>query len=196
MGRAVGLPHIPHGRANFRASLRGKLARRIAQWDDPLQMSTSPGPSLAKATAGRVIRSQTLTLLRVLDGWWAHVLGGADVVSEGEVVNEAEGMAYYGTTSVRFRPEPRPAQLERFAPEALARLVLADPHARARLVRIVHREASSRAGRPLGVLRVELRTQAIDVALAGGGQALALQVDADVSSAMSEPAARRARPRR
>lgn len=168
----------------------------MARWDDPSEMSASEGPSLAKATAGRVIRSQTLTLLRVLDGWWAHVLDGADVVSEGEVVREASGSSYYGTTSVRFRPEPRPAQLEQFAPEALARLVLADPHARARLVRLVHREASSRAGLPLGVLHVELRTQAIDVVQADGGRTLALQVDADVSSPMSAPAARRARPRR
>jgi hypothetical protein len=172
------------------------LARRIAQWDDPLTMNAAPGPSLAKATAGRVIRSQTLTLLRVLDGWWAHVLGGADIMSEGEVVAEAGGESYYGSTSVRFLPEPRPAMVERFDAAALARLVLADPHARSRLVRIVHREATSRAGRPLGVLRVELRTQALGVPDGRGGETQALQVDADVSAPVLAKAARRARPRR
>ena len=119
------------------------------------------------------------------------MLERADVMSEGGVVAEPTGRVYYGTTSVRCRAESRPDALRQLEPAALARLLLADPHARLRLVRLVHREVAARALGPLGVVRVDLRSSAVGDE---GSEHLFLEVSADVAAplgASSRPRAHR-----
>jgi hypothetical protein len=182
---------------------------RSAGWNDPFTMASFPdlgersadpstalpqmpptvGPSLAKSPPGRIVRHHTLELVAVLDGWWAYMLDHADVVSEGGVSTDAHGSTYYGTTSVRCRPEPRPQVLRELDAAGLARLLLADPHARLRLVRLVHREVAARVNGPLEVVRVDLRS----CARSGGGSEQAIvEVAAEITAPLGCRARRRA----
>jgi hypothetical protein len=145
-----------------------------------------------------VVRRQQRLLLSLLDGWWAHVLSHADVVSEGAVRAEPGGEVFYGTVSIRCRLDPLPTSLATFAPPELARLVLADPHARVRIVRLVHREVASRAPSPLGVVRLQLESSACSrlelvAGAAAGPAAPELELRADVEVAAIGPATRRRR---
>jgi hypothetical protein len=136
-----------------------------------------------------VVTRRTVQLLSVLDGWWARVLDRADVVSEGSRASEPPGGVYYGSTNLRCVPEPRPATLQKLGIGALARLMLADPHVRVRLVRLARREAVARAPGPLGVLRVEITAQ--PAAAGGEGQepSSAIDVQLDVSAPVVDAAA-------
>ena len=147
------------------------------------------GPSLAKPPPGRVVRHRTLELVAVLDGWWAHVLERADVVSEGAVVATPAGPIYYGTTSVRCRPEPRPEALRELGTADLVRLLLADPHARLRVVRLVHREVAARVPGPLGVVRIDLRSGAL---AEPGSASPVLEVAAEITAQLGAELARSA----
>jgi hypothetical protein len=175
---------------------------RFGRWDDsrimpsaidpagcPVSAAPAAGPSLAKPPPGRVVRHHTLELVAVLDGWWAHVLERADVVSEGAVVATPAGPIYYGTTSVRCRPEPRPEALRQLGAAELVRLLLADPHARLRVVRLVHREVAARASGPLGVVRIDLRSGAV---AEPGSSSPVLEVAAEVTAQLGAEVARSA----
>lgn len=86
----------------------------------------------------------------------------ADIVSEGGRTSEPPGSTYYGSTHLRCTLEPRPDSIRELSVAALARLMLADPHARLRLVRLARREAVARAPGPIGVLEVELAVRPSD----------------------------------
>ena len=130
--------------------------------------------------------------MSVLDGWWARVLEGADTVSEGGQVSESDGEVYYGSTSVRCYPEPRPQAIRQLDLSSLARLLLADPHARLRLVRLARREAAARIRGTPGVLRVELSAVAGDEGRAAATGGEHIEVGLEVSAAVVDGAADRA----
>jgi hypothetical protein len=92
-------------------------------------------------------------LAAVHPGWWSSALEQADVISEGGTVREPDGEVYYGTTSVHCLVEG--VALDEA--QQLSALVMSDPHARLRLLRLAHREATVRSGGALGVLQVEMR---------------------------------------
>ena len=97
-----------------------------------------------------------LELVAVREGWWSSIIEHADVVSEGEPVTEADGRAYYGSTSVHCVIDDALDDVEE-----IAAVVLSDPHARLKLLRLAHREAVVRAGAPLNVLYAELSAKLI-----------------------------------
>jgi len=133
------------------------------------------GPGIAKVRQVEVVSRRSLALIVLRDGWWSRLLERADLVSEGAVVDEEGRRVYYGSTSLH-------AQIERTTLEALphpsveqlAMVVLADPHARLRLLRLAHREAASRADGTLDVLSAELRAE---VVLRGGQPWLSISID-------------------
>ncbi len=104
----------------------------------------------------------------------------ADIVSEGAVqyVDGVEG--YFGSTSIRCEMLPDPDASPDV--DTLVQLVISDPSARLRLLRLAHREAVSRAGtRSLGVMTAEIRASKRP----GKGDALVvLAIDIDVSAAL------------
>lgn len=147
-----------------------------------------PGPGLASAGPGRVVTRRTVRLLSVLDGWWARVLERADVVSEGSQVTEATGEVYYGSSSVRCHPEPRPHAIRQLDVPSLGRLLLADPHARLRLVRLARREAAARTRGTLGVVRVELSARVGSPVATDGDEREHIDVALDVSASVVDVA--------
>lgn len=136
------------------------------------------GPGLAKVRKVKVVARRTLEVLALREGWWSSVVERADIVSEGAVVREGGGTVYYGTTSLRCPIETdHLAGMPVAVPEQLARVIVADPHARLRLLRLAHREAVSRAGAQLDVLQADMSAHVVregDVSL--------LSVDIDVSA--------------
>ena len=132
-----------------------------------------PGPGIAKVRK-LVVSHRSLDLVAVRQGWWSSLFEHADVVSEGAVQHEPTGSVYYGTTSLRCAIEPD-GFAHRTAP--LPQWLLANPHARLRLLRLAHREAASRAGATLDVMHAEMT-----VRLLAGGARPVLAVDLDVSA--------------
>jgi hypothetical protein len=128
------------------------------------------GPGLAKVRKLPAVSRRTLELIGLREGWLSSALDGADIVSEGSVAEEPDGSVYYGTTSVHC-PVDRTALGEKPAismtsasmtsAELLA-VMIADPHARLRLLRLAHREAVVRATGSLHVLNAEISAQALD----------------------------------
>ena len=112
-------------------------------------------PGLAKVRRAAIAARRTLDLVGLRHGWFSSMVESADIVSEGavQIVDGVEG--YYGSTSLRCRL----ALAVDGTPDvtALAQLVVTDPNARLRLLRLAHREAVSRVGgRSLGVLTAEI----------------------------------------
>lgn len=138
----------------------------------------SSGPGLAKIRKVQVVSRRTLEVLALREGWWSSVIERADIVSEGAVVREAERAVYYGSTSLRCPIETdHLSSMPVATPEQLARVIVADPHARLRLLRLAHREAASRAGAQLDVLSADMIARVVredDLSL--------LSVDIDVSA--------------
>jgi len=133
------------------------------------------GPGIAKVRQVEVISRRTVDLIVLRDGWWSRMLERADLVSEGAVVEEEGRRVYYGSTSLHARIERATLEaLPRPSVEQLGTVVLADPHARLRLLRLAHREAASRAGATLDVLSAELRAE---VAMRGNETWLAIAID-------------------
>lgn len=130
-----------------------------------------------------------LELRGVRDGWWARVLSRADIVSEGSIVREPAGEVYYGTTSLLCRLDDGVLSAAPKPPASLAQLValvMADGHARLRLLRLAHREAVVRAARPLGVLSAELTGR---LELRVGGPLMVVEIDVSAAIAVARRAA-------
>lgn len=124
-----------------------------------------------------VVSRRNLELLVVRDGWWSRMLERADLVSEGAVVEEEGRRVYYGSTSLHVQVERATLEaLPKPSVEQLGVVVLADPHARLRLLRLARREAAFRAGATLDVLSAELRAE---VAVRGAETWLAIAIDVD-----------------
>ena len=151
-------------------------------------MTPPTGPGLAKATRDNAVVRRELQLRCVREGWWARVLARADIVSEGGTVAEAAGAVYYGTTSLwcplddgLLHAPPKPAA----SLAQLVSLVLADGHARLRLLRLAHREAVVRAARPLGVLAAELSGR---LEMGPNGPLMVVEIDVSAAVAAAERA--------
>jgi hypothetical protein len=99
---------------------------------------------------------RTCVLLQSVDYTWRELLERADVVSEGAVRKEVEGMVYYGSTSVLLVPTTHDQRYTDADIDILANLLTADPHARVRAVRIACLEAQLRAGCDIGAVKAEL----------------------------------------
>lgn len=167
---------------------------------DPSRRVALVGPGLVKAQARgsdpacdrlgvAVVAERRPTLWSIRETWIARLFEEADTFSEGECVTEPadprrsdghERRVYYGSTSlrcpvvaVRARIEGLPAG-EVIAPTELARVLLANPHARLCAVRIARREACARAGASLAVLHAELGAR---VLVEAGSVRLAIDVD-------------------
>jgi len=142
------------------------------------------GPGLAKVHKLQAVTHRTVPLVAVREGWFVSALDEADVVSEGSVVQEPDGAAYYGTTSVHCSVAAEAAasdEASAVAPGELAAVLLADPHARLRLLRLAHREAAVRASGPLGVLHAEMSGEVLNRC----GE-LTIAIVVDVSAALQQ----------
>jgi len=94
--------------------------------------------------------------MQSVDYAWRELLERADVVSEGAVRKESDGLVYYGSTSVLLIPSESGRAYSDADMDAFARLLTVDPHARVRAVRIACLEAQLRAGCDIGAVRAEL----------------------------------------
>jgi hypothetical protein len=139
-------------------------------------------PGLAKVRRAAIAARRSVELLGLRGGWFSSMVENADIVSEGavQVVDGVEG--YFGSTSLRCRVALDKGESHDGA--GLAQLVVTDPNARLRLLRLAHREAVSRASRSLGVLTAEITATNIDEEQ--GGYAV-VAIDIDVSAALLDP---------
>ncbi len=137
------------------------------------------GPGIAKVRKTQVVTRRTLELVAVREGWWSSALEDADIVSEGDVVMEEGVRVYYGSTSLR-------TVIDETAQDAaaLSRVVIADPHARLRLLRLAYREAVVRAGAPIDVMHAEMAVQLLAPPPGRSGRVLAIAID--VSAAIPD----------
>jgi hypothetical protein len=83
----------------------------------------------------------------------AAFVRAADVVSEGEVREEAGGRVYYGSTSLLLRAGPRAGDPDT---GELRALLESDPHVRLLALRVAVREAAHRAGGATGPASAEI----------------------------------------
>ena len=113
-------------------------------------------PGLAKTRGEREIHVRSATLVRGSWARWKELLAAADVVSEGAEQTDADGPAWFGSTSLLV-VLAHSGEKER---DFLASLALRDPHVRLLATRIARREASARASAPLGRASCEVRASA------------------------------------
>lgn len=118
------------------------------------QLPPHPGPR--KAKADRLIRQRQVSLWRSSDYVVRQMFEMADVMSEGAARDETTGPVYYGTTSIVLCVESRGGHIPDAELATAAQLLLHDPHARVRAIRIAWREAQVRSSLPLGQLKAEL----------------------------------------
>jgi hypothetical protein len=144
------------------------------------------GPGIVKVRGTTAVTRRTLELVAVREGWWSRMLDAADVISEGAPVDEARERVYYGTTSLHCNIEDGIAAGGADDAESLAKLVMADPHARLKILRVAYREAVVRAGAPIGVMQAELAVASI----ADRGRAT-LSIIVDVSASVDKRRRRR-----
>ena len=116
-----------------------------------------------------------MELVASSDGRLRDLFDGADVISEGGARAEGAELVYYGSTSLRIGRAGAP---EAAAIEELASFAALDPHVRVRALRVARREASARAGGPLGTLRAELSVEAPG----GGARPAIVALTIDVSA--------------
>ncbi|MCA9618325.1 MAG: hypothetical protein KC731_04870 [Myxococcales bacterium] len=148
-------------------------------------MARSPdGPGIAKVRKVQVLADKRFRLCAVRGGWWSAMIERSDIVSEGAPFGEGEGAVYYGSTSLRFVVESEMIGSVSAAdhPQVLLDLLLADPHARLRILRLAHREAVVRAAAPLEVVLAEIRGRVI-----GEARGPVIAVDVDVEATFAEP---------
>jgi hypothetical protein len=110
-----------------------------------------PGPGPAKIRVPPLFQRRRLELFTASAGRLQALFDEADVVSEGAMRDEGSALVYYGTTSLLVA-----LPLDESVPAQLDRTLALDPHLRVRAVRVAHREASARAGAPLGMLHAEV----------------------------------------
>ena len=134
------------------------------------------GPGIAKVRT-LVVSRRSLELVAVREGWWSSLFEHADVVSEGAVQADPSGPVYYGSTSLRCALSVEDGFDDHATCAPLPQWLLANPHARLRLLRLAHREAASRAAAALDVLQAEMRVRL----LTDDGRPV-LAIDLDVSA--------------
>ncbi|MCK6593235.1 MAG: hypothetical protein L6Q76_37235, partial [Polyangiaceae bacterium] len=109
-----------------------------------------PRPGLAKVKTAPILKRRRTELFAALGGRILDLVEGASVLSEGKPRREGSGLVYYGTTSLLFTRQSLGGNVPDGEAADLLLALENDPHARLQLVRIAHREASSRASGPLG----------------------------------------------
>ena len=114
------------------------------------------GPGLAKVSGLPLLRRRYLELWQTADYRWRELFESADVMSEGETRDEPTGPVYYGSTSVLLPLASRGGAVPDEELAEIERLVIFDPHARLRAVRIACLEAQLRSGGRIGRVRAEL----------------------------------------
>lgn len=130
-----------------------------------------PHPGLVKIRSAPLLLRRQVSLIVAPHGPFRDVVEAADVVSEGRTEIEGGRLVYYGSTSVLLLQRSAGGTLPDGDIQTLAALLARDPHVRLRVLRIAHREATARAGGPLGTVRAE-----IDVAPSARGVALLVEV--------------------
>jgi hypothetical protein len=130
-----------------------------------------PYPGLVKVRVAPLVLRRQVSLIVAQHGPLRDLVEAADVVSEGRTEMEGGRLVYYGSTSVLLLRRSAGGALPDLEIETLAALLKRDPHVRLRVLRIAHREATARAGGPLGTVRAE-----IDVAPCARGVALLVEV--------------------
>lgn len=118
-----------------------------------------PRPGLAKVKTAPILKRRSTELIAALGGRILELVEGASVLSEGQARREGSGLVYYGTTSLLFSRKSQGGNLPDGEAADLMIALENDPHARLQLVRIAHREASSRASGQLGPVHAELRVE-------------------------------------
>jgi hypothetical protein len=111
------------------------------------------GPGLAKTRGDRLFLRRAVELWASVPGAMADVVRAADVVSEGAVREEDGRRTYYGSTSLLFVSGPGTRDLP---PAELCARMASDPHVRLLALRVALREASHRAGAPMGPASAEI----------------------------------------
>ena len=123
------------------------------------------GPGLKKAKLPPLLRERWVRLLAVTEGRVRDLVDGADIVSEGGMKDEAGVPTYYGTTHLIIRADA----FEGIESEVVAHVLRSDPHTRLRVVRVAHREATSRIlGRPSRLLldiEIDIKPNCITIAV-------------------------------
>jgi hypothetical protein len=118
-----------------------------------------PRPGLAKVKTAPILKRRSAELIAALGGRLLELVDAASVMSEGEARREAGELVYYGTTSLLFSRRSLGGDLPDSEAADLALAFENDPHARLQIVRIAHREASSRATGQLGPVHAELHVK-------------------------------------
>jgi len=119
--------------------------------------SVGSSPGLTKIRSIPLVQRRSVELCTAHEGRFRDILDAADVMSEGQVSIEGGALVYHGTTSVLLLRRSHGGLLPDLDVDALARVLRSDPHMRLRALRIAHREATSRAGSPIGSARSDLR---------------------------------------
>jgi hypothetical protein len=119
--------------------------------------SLGSSPGLVKIRSVPLVQRRSVELCTAHDGRFRDILDVADVMSEGRVSLEDGALVYHGTTSVLLLRRSHGGLLPDLDVDALAAVLQNDPHMRLRALRIAHREATARAGSPIGSARAELR---------------------------------------
>jgi hypothetical protein len=114
------------------------------------------GPGLQKARPPSPIEERAVRYFRAFAPDVRRRIEEADAVSEGAVRDDDEGPTWFGTTSLVVGLGGVPVELH----STFHTLLTRDLHARARIVRVAHREASFRAPGPLGRLECDVRFEA------------------------------------
>lgn len=120
---------------------------------------TSPRPlrpGLAKVRTPPILLRRRPELVATLSARVLELFEAASVISEGDARNDDGALTYYGTTSLLFPRASAGGLVPDADDAALAFALRNDPHARLQIVRVAHREASSRAGAEIGPVRAEL----------------------------------------
>jgi hypothetical protein len=102
------------------------------------------------------VRFRSVDLCQTLDYRWRELLEKADVMSEGAVRREPEGLVYYGSTSLLLPFESNGGEIPDREAGHLAGVLCGDPHVRLRALRIACREAELRSHGPLGRVVAEV----------------------------------------
>lgn len=119
--------------------------------------SVGSSPGLTKIRSIPLVQRRSVELCTAHEGRFRDILDAADVMSEGQVSIEGGALVYHGTTSVLLLRRSHGGLLPDLDVDALSRVLRSDPHMRLRALRIAHREATSRAGSPIGSARSDLR---------------------------------------
>ena len=121
--------------------------------------SVGSSPGLTKIRSIPLVQRRSVELCTAHEGRFRDILDAADVMSEGQVSIEGGALVYHGTTSVLLLRRSHGGLLPDLDldVDSLARVLRSDPHLRLRALRIAHREATTRAGSPIGSARADLR---------------------------------------